>query len=123
MALSREDIEEIGREVARRVVPAFKPCRCGLAMWKAHGHTDSIEEAIGAKNHDQLRTASRDMEKELAAIDADCSVDITRAKARLDDLTEAGTRGDWEVTSRQLIEFRVLTREPLDEAIAEKVEA
>ncbi|MBA7704805.1 hypothetical protein ES703_113624 [subsurface metagenome] len=123
MALSREEIEEIARAVARRVVPAFKPCLCGLAMWKAHGHTDYLEEAISARNHDQLRAASRDMDKELDAIDEACSVNTTRAKGRLNDLVEVGQRGDWDQASRNFVELRVLTREPLEEAVAEKVEA
>ena len=121
MALSKAEVEEIARAVARRVVPAFKPCRCGLAMWKAHGHTDSIEEVIGAKNLDGLRASSRQMDAALIGIDEACSVNITRAKDRLSDLTEASTRGDWEVASRQLIELRVLTREPLAECATEEV--
>ena len=120
MALSREEIEEIARSVARRVVPAFKPCRCGLAMWEAHGHTDSLEEGIGAKNLGGLRASSTEMDAALTGIDEACSVNISRAKARLTDLTEAGTRGDWEVASRSLIDLRVLTREPLAECAALK---
>ena len=119
MALSREEIEDIARAVARRVVPAFKPCRCGLAMWKAHGHTDSLEEAIGARNYRQLHTASMDMDTELDAIDEACSVNTARAKGRLNDLREAGDRGNWDQASRNFVELRVLTREPLEEPIAE----
>lgn len=120
MALSREEIEDIARAVARRVVPAFKPCRCGLAMWKAHAHTDFLEEAISDRNHDQFRTVSGDMGKELDAIDEACSVNTSRAKDRLNDLAEAGKRGDWDQASLNLIELRVLIHEPLEEAIAEK---
>ncbi len=120
MALSREQIEELARAVARRVVPAFKPCRCGLAMWEAHGHTDSLEEVVGAKNLQGLRGSSREMDAALTGIDEAGSVNMTRAQARLSDLTEASTRGDWDVASRQLIELRVLIREPLAEYATQK---
>lgn len=120
MALSGEEIEEIARAVARRVVPAFKPCRCGLAAWGAHGHTDSLEEVIGAKNVGGLRASSREMGIALTGIDEACSVNMDRAKAHLSDLTEAGTRGDWEVAFHKLIELRVLTREPIAECAIPK---
>jgi len=115
MALSREEVEEIARAVARRVVPGFKPCRCGLAMWKAHGHSDSE-----AKRFDGILSPLRSMEAELTAIDEACSVNTARAKARLNDLKEAVQRSDWESAHRYLIELRVLTREPLEVATAEE---
>jgi len=119
MALSREEVEEIARAVARRVVPGFKPCRCGLAMWTAHGHSDSLQEGIDARNLEAILSPTRSMEAELATIDEACSVNTARAKARLNDLKEAAGRGDWESAHRHLIELRVLTREPLEVAVTE----
>ena len=122
MPLTKEEIGQIAQAVAKEVVGVARGCRCGVAMWDAHGHTDSFQAVIDERMPDWLGPLPRIMEDIVANIEEACSVDMSKAKSYLEELKDAVRKGDWKSAERQLIELRIFIRGPVEECATKKEE-
>ena len=80
MAITREEIEEIARAVARRLVPAFKPCRCGMALWEARSKAESFDAVVENEQPGWLGPLPELTRQSLTTVEEDCGVDMSKPK-------------------------------------------
>lgn len=120
MALSREEIDDIAKEVARRVIGDSKFCRCGQATWEARSYISVAEEAVKAQDYDVFRPLPRQLDSALTTVEEACAVSMLKAKKPLEALADSANKGNWEVARNQLIHLTVSVRGELDECVGKK---
>lgn len=100
MAISREEIEQIAREVADKVVSTAKGCRCGVATWDAQTSIHSIEAGI---THQQPTWVLPDIEllgRVLKVVEEDCGTNLTEAREIAERIKVSVEKKDWQEARR-----------------------
>lgn len=120
MTLTKQEVLEIARGVAREVKLIATGCRCGLAMWDAHGHTDNLESSVREKQWHELRPLPPVIEATLGVVEQECSVKMDKAIQALHDLRDAADKGDWDTAGRRFVELRTFIRQPVEDCAGKK---
>lgn len=120
MAISREEIDEIAKEVARRVIGDSKPCRCGQATWGTRSYISAAEEAVKAQSYDAFRPLPRQLDSALTTVEESCAVSMLKAKKPLEALADAADKGNWEVARNQLIHLTVSVSSEIKDCAGKK---
>lgn len=113
MAISREEIDEIAKVVAERVVSIAHPCYCGWAVWEVGDTLGQLSENLRYKKGESLEANKPHIIAVLERIENTCVVDMTEPKSHLKDIYERVQRRDWDYASGALHE--------LDESIGNKL--
>lgn len=113
MAISREEIDEIAKVVAERVVSIAHPCYCGWAVWEVGDTLDQLSENLQYKKGEALEANKPHIIAILERIENTCVVDMTEPKSHLKDIYERVQSREWDYAYGALHE--------LDESIGNKL--
>lgn len=96
MALTREEIEAIAKEVADKITPKAQVCRCGLAVWEAREREEFFKAIIENKSIPWLGNMPHLMEVSLSNVEQMCRIDMKKPKELLKDLQRNIEAEDWQ---------------------------
>lgn len=95
MALTREEIEQLAKEVADRVWRKVRPCSCGTAMWDSGRDIQWLGMAIGTMDPDMVKAWPLLTRSSIERVAEHCGVDMSQAEGYLDKIKTAVERADW----------------------------
>lgn len=96
MAISREEIEQIAEEVAKRVTNKVQRCRCGVAAWESNGRLALLREVISHENLNWLDPLPTLLSSSIANVEKDCGIDMSKAKELNKRVESDIQREDWK---------------------------
>lgn len=104
MALSREEVDQIGTSVAQKVVDKVyrKPCDCGLSIWERGPDFDAVEEDINERSYEHFEDDVSDMVIAIGLIEASCGINLDNARLNTEELLGFGKTRNWEKAGRAI---------------------
>ena len=113
MGLSREEIDQIAKDVAERVVPKAKICRCGVAMWGARSVYSALNHYINFQMPKQLEEGKDSYTTTLNYVAEDCQVNMAEAKKHLNDIIRLSKEEKWSDAFTKQYELRSAIIDPV----------
>jgi len=121
MAITREEIDEVAKAVAERVVSIAHPCYCGWAIWEVGDTLGQLAKNLQYKERKALEANKPHNIAVLERIENNCVVDMTEPKSHLKDIYERVQRGEWDYALGALHKFNESIGNELSSCAKEEV--
>lgn len=116
MAISREEVEQIAEEVAKRVVTPQLVCSCGYNALSTARSGESLRADIDAKNKKVAIAGLEYFNRDISDAEVACHLKLDDARRLVGEINSAIEAEDWPEATIKAVEAENSIEEALHEA-------
>jgi len=113
MAISREEIEQIAAEVAKRVVTPEALCRCGYNTMSAVASWESTRRAIDNKDRKSAEEELEKFKQDINDVEQTCWVSLDPVFNSLGDTSKSIAAADWPMAADYMLKAMIIIEDTL----------